>query len=491
MQIKKIVFLKIHQNLLMYFIIIAVNLIIFAPAVNRVFNQDQLNFFAEMQGATSFLDNMKHYDYGISRQYWKGDEITYRPLLFIWLGFQNWLFSYNHQLWNIANIIIHTATVILMFEFFLKFGSKIRAILFAILFSVMTCHISLILWNHLGGYLLSIFFMMLSIIYFSEAIKIKDIINYQKLIAGIIFITISEFFYELTMPITLLIALAVLWYCRNIKRREILKIIVLMTIPLILFGFFYSIHVLQTTQWLYIDSNNNFISKISSFFFVTVFFRWLAAIFFPSLLYFGSGGDMSVSLIYDQSWLFKLNLIIVILLLLFFFIAKFVFWKNFFVHRFGNLKSDGIICNNSIIQCVINYCKLYDDRNRIFPFAIVFFLAMIYYCWIITVGRSLTVALHTGYYRYVFSFFFILSIYIFFSKIRMPNFYELLFCTLFFVFVVIQGISTFRTTMLVHNRNAAANLYFKEIGKFIEQHKKDFHLELSTLRQILIIQYSY
>ena len=86
---------------------------------------------------------------------WKGDDSLYRPLLFVWLAFANWLFSYHHAWWNAANVGLHGLVVLCLFRLLLTIRSSRFAFGAALLFLVMSPSMELVVWHHLGGYLLA------------------------------------------------------------------------------------------------------------------------------------------------------------------------------------------------------------------------------------------------------------------------------------------------------------------------------------------------
>ena len=92
----------------------AVAAAIYWPAMNRVFVSDQLWYFAEVGGHDSLALGLRHVDYAISRVYWKGDDLLFRPILFTWLAVANRLLSYHHVWWNLANLAIHVGVAVAM-----------------------------------------------------------------------------------------------------------------------------------------------------------------------------------------------------------------------------------------------------------------------------------------------------------------------------------------------------------------------------------------
>jgi hypothetical protein len=90
---------------------------IYWPAMNRVFAADQLWYFAEVGGHDSLALGLRHVDYAVSRVYWKGDDLLFRPILFIWLAIAYRVFAYHHVWWNVANLAIHVGVSIALLHF--------------------------------------------------------------------------------------------------------------------------------------------------------------------------------------------------------------------------------------------------------------------------------------------------------------------------------------------------------------------------------------
>ena len=61
----------------------------YGPALNRMFAADQLMYFLHLDGETSLSSGLRLLDYTAVREYEKGDELLYRPLLMAWLAAEN------------------------------------------------------------------------------------------------------------------------------------------------------------------------------------------------------------------------------------------------------------------------------------------------------------------------------------------------------------------------------------------------------------------
>src|SRR5262249_43342797 len=85
----------------------AVAWIAYGPALNRVFVDDQIVYLNELHGQTSLAAGLNLYDYAAARRYEKGDDVLFRPLLFVWLAVANHFLSYHHVWWNLATLGLH------------------------------------------------------------------------------------------------------------------------------------------------------------------------------------------------------------------------------------------------------------------------------------------------------------------------------------------------------------------------------------------------
>jgi hypothetical protein len=137
--------------------------LVYSPALNRVFADDQLMYFAELGGSTSLSDGLRLSDYAASRHYWKGDDALFRPLLFVWLAIGNTLLTYHHLWWNMASLLTHVFVAFFLFRLLNAIHPSPFALAGAVLFAVMKPGMELVVWNHLIGYMLAWFFYIVAL----------------------------------------------------------------------------------------------------------------------------------------------------------------------------------------------------------------------------------------------------------------------------------------------------------------------------------------
>ena len=126
---------------------------VYRPALNRVFAGDQLSFFLELDGETSLASGLRFIDYSVARQYEKGDEGLYRPLMHAWLAMENAAFGRDFQAWNSASLWLHLAVAYLLFEVLWHRHRTWLAGGIALWFALLASNFEQVSWNHLGGYM--------------------------------------------------------------------------------------------------------------------------------------------------------------------------------------------------------------------------------------------------------------------------------------------------------------------------------------------------
>src|SRR4051812_40757159 len=220
---------------------------VYHPALNRVFTADQVWYFAELHGSTSLVEGLRRVDYAAARQYWKGDESLFRPLLFVWLAIENTLFSYHHVWWNIANVFLHAFVGVCLFHLLLTIRRSWWALGAALLFVVLKPPLELVTWNHLGGYLLACAFLMTGLRAYVQLLD-EPAGRSRSSLAFVMSFTAAGLFYETMVPIGLLAAVLVM----AVKRQWRLPLM----LPAVIFGVLYTIHMQHVARLLYVDERS-------------------------------------------------------------------------------------------------------------------------------------------------------------------------------------------------------------------------------------------
>ncbi|MCM3881580.1 MAG: hypothetical protein ND807_15840 [Vicinamibacterales bacterium] len=227
--------------------------VVFHPALNRVFAGDQLWYFAELQGDTSFTRGAQFYDYAASRRYWKGDEALFRPLLFLWLAAENTAFSYHHVWWNTANLAAHAAAGFFLYRLLMAVRPSGAAFGAALLFVVLKPPLELVLWNHLGGYILACVCLLIGLLAFVELTL--EVQSRQRGRATGLFVcamTAGGLFYEVLVPIALTAAGLIFLVERRRGAQPTLARLARLTTPVWLFVILYIPHASVVSRFQYV-----------------------------------------------------------------------------------------------------------------------------------------------------------------------------------------------------------------------------------------------
>lgn len=233
--------------------LVLVTVFLYQPALHRVFVADQLCYFIELNGSQSLWDGLRHYDYPASRRYDKGDESLYRPLFFVWLAVNNWLFGNNYFWWNVVALGLHLVVVMLLFALLREFQPSPTAGAFAFLFAVMPSQMDLVTWHHLGGYLAGFALLLLALIAMQRVIADRQPSGKRWLVVFTVSMTAAALFYELLVVMSALVAIYLC--CLEFRQQERIRwrVVVASLIPGVIFTGLYIVHALRCPRLFFVD----------------------------------------------------------------------------------------------------------------------------------------------------------------------------------------------------------------------------------------------
>lgn len=236
--------------------LVAVTVFVYYRAMNRVFVADHLCYLWELGGSDSLWDGLRHYDYPITRRFCKGDESLYRPLFFVWLAVNNWLFGSDYFWWNVANLGLHVAVAILLFALLRTLQPSPVAGAFALLFAVSNSQADLVTWHHLGGYLAGYAFFLFALIAAHRVIDRQRPSKVPWLTLFALSMTVACLFYEVLVVMSAFVALYLSYreFRRTDGRRW--QVIVAALVPGVIFTGLYIIHALHAPRLFYVDQDH-------------------------------------------------------------------------------------------------------------------------------------------------------------------------------------------------------------------------------------------
>ena len=231
---------------------------VYRPAINHTFVADQIWYFAELGGSTSLAEGLRHFDYAATRRYWKGDDVLFRPLLFVVLAVENTLLTYHHVWWNLVTIGLHALAAIALFQLLWTIQPSLFAWLFALLFAVMTPPVELAIWNHLSGYLLA--WLCLTIGLRAFVLLARADVSAPRTCSTAAFVLAFGagcFLHESMVPISLVAAGLLLWTERRGGIRVTITRALTLVSPAIAFAILYvGVHMPRVQRLGYVDRSD-------------------------------------------------------------------------------------------------------------------------------------------------------------------------------------------------------------------------------------------
>jgi len=263
------------------FVLAVIIFLAYFPSLGHVFRSDQLLYMGDMgQRPQTFQSLVIHgYDYPRDRLYDKGDQQLFRPLLFILMGVEYWIFGTNPWGWQLTGIVLHILCTITIFRFLWLVFDRSLAFVLALYFGVIPTTMEMVVWQHINLYMLFIIFFYLACIGLLEFKKRYDI---KSVLLVTVALTGAVVTYDMGCIVAIIIAGYIFWATpQNLYRRFLNAGIVLMPVVLFLAWDFWSLSVHHFNRGeLAIPGAFIFVSTIKNFFLVHL--KYLEWIFLPS-----------------------------------------------------------------------------------------------------------------------------------------------------------------------------------------------------------------
>ncbi len=183
---------------------------------------DHSSYFNQVGKYSDFLDIVAN------TPYWQriGDDLLFRPLLYLQLNVSHYLFGYNFFYWQVTSLVIHILVVIGLFNLFARgrLGDTLFPFIISALFGCAFISSEIVFWNHITGYITFSLFGLYTVIFLLKFISTNDVRRgYIALLYGIL----AEFFYELGFVMNSIIFLVLSYNYVLTKNRIFLKFSVL------------------------------------------------------------------------------------------------------------------------------------------------------------------------------------------------------------------------------------------------------------------------
>lgn len=208
-------------------LIVAAIWVVYRPALDHSFGADQIDYLINTFGHYTTWDIFGHtYSYNRTRLVGAGDTMCFRPLFFAWLAWQQAWYESNSTAWQATSIVLHCLVCYQLFRL-LRLAARNRgdspaklllAIAIALFFAVNPNGIVMVVWAHIGAYLVFLLCVLVALeLLIREAIGQgnRRSSTFLRLGAAWLLICAATFTYELGQFLALMAGLFLLLVWRS------------------------------------------------------------------------------------------------------------------------------------------------------------------------------------------------------------------------------------------------------------------------------------
>ncbi|MBF0620023.1 MAG: hypothetical protein HQL19_07640 [Candidatus Omnitrophica bacterium] len=180
---------------------------VYFPSLKHAPKHDQIAYLAEMAGRGSAWDKtFGAYSLNRDRQFMsKHDELLFRPLLNIFLGFQLVLFGYNFTFWQAMALLLHLLAGCCMYRLLDAIRPGVPAAWGAGFFLLMLAGVPMVIWHHISAYILFCCLILEAMLRMLR--YFRDRSNTRALKECVLFCLAASFFFEAGILVMLIFAL--------------------------------------------------------------------------------------------------------------------------------------------------------------------------------------------------------------------------------------------------------------------------------------------
>lgn len=178
-------------------IIAFVTLAVYSPSLLHCPRSDQVLHLRHFAHQRSLQESaISNYDLNRNEKFSPGDYILFRPLLYMFMGYEKYFFGYKFYAWQMTGIDLHLLVVFWFLKICLESHAGLPAVAFAFLFALFYANMEMVIWNQVNAYLLALSLFLIALYHTFKLLKgCRDI---NKRIWGILIpLTFSIFIYEI------------------------------------------------------------------------------------------------------------------------------------------------------------------------------------------------------------------------------------------------------------------------------------------------------
>ncbi len=188
-----------RKDFLYYFLPVALfNLIIYFPSFFHIPRSDQLVYLADVAYQQDwFTLTLKNYAFNrLELPFDMKDDLLFRPVVYIFLGLEKWLFGNNFMYWQITGFLLHLTVIWLLLKLLLQVRESFFAVMLVTFFSVLNAGVEMVIWTNVNSYLIFIICILKSF-YELQKFIINGRLCLRSLVKIVIALTIATLTYEL------------------------------------------------------------------------------------------------------------------------------------------------------------------------------------------------------------------------------------------------------------------------------------------------------
>ena len=260
-----------------------------APGLTAEPQWDLTQYFVERQAWPTFGEALHRLDYSLARQYWKGDEGQFRPLLILLLATEYQFFGVDMRWWRAASIAMHLLVAFFLFRLLRSRLPFPIALALSTLFGVMFASVGLVHNSWVGGYLAGCVLVLAALRPGLDELGRENVSSARPWMPYVVLMTLAGFFFEVFVAFSLILAVCfwVLLSRRGLKVPAWLG--VLWMVPVLIFAVLYLPRIAIAPRFFFVhdlpDSNvlsrqhlMNYLLRLAEY-----FFRWGVAVVVPTV----------------------------------------------------------------------------------------------------------------------------------------------------------------------------------------------------------------
>ena len=190
---------KDKRTFILYYLLIAViTFIAYYPSLFHMPRSDHFIYLANTAGQHDFFSLVfKNYSFNrMDLSYGITDGRLFRPLLYVFLGLERWLFGLNFTCWQTTGIFLHLTVLWFLLKHLYETYKSFWAFLLTLYFAVLFAGTEMVLWSHINGYMIFIIFILI-VLNKVQRIGINGQISRTELLSIVAALTLAVFTYEL------------------------------------------------------------------------------------------------------------------------------------------------------------------------------------------------------------------------------------------------------------------------------------------------------